>query len=237
MKTILLPFLDDDTAESALQSAQVIAKRHGSYIEAVYVLTHEPYIAAGGLAFSGGFYPVPSPGDRNRVDTAYARFTHQLTEHGLPLCNVQDAPEGASASWRETAGIESYLVGEIGRLFDLVVVGRTSSRSAVDWSAIFEGALFDSGKPVLVAPESAPETIGDNIVVYWNCSTENARTISLGMPFLVRAEKVTVVTVTGALEPGPDGAELVKYLKRLRSRGHCRFSGSERLRGGGSSRP
>ena len=67
---------------------------------------------------------------------------------------------------------------------------------------------------MLVVPGKAPKTIGENIVVYWNCSTENARTISLGMPFLVSAKTVTVVTATGALVPGPGGAELVKYLKR-----------------------
>jgi nucleotide-binding universal stress UspA family protein len=75
-----------------------------------------------------------------------------------------------------------------------------------------DAALFDSGRPVLIAPPAAPASIGSNVVIAWNRSTETARCAALALPGLGAARRNTVVTVEGSGLPGPDGQALADYL-------------------------
>jgi nucleotide-binding universal stress UspA family protein len=79
----------------------------------------------------------------------------------------------------------------------------------------FESGLFESGRPVLVSPPSPPQQIATNVLIAWNCSTEQARVTALAMPLLQGAARVTVLTVVGgAAVPGPSGEQLIRYLQR-----------------------
>jgi len=79
--------------------------------------------------------------------------------------------------------------------------------------AAVEAALFESGRPILIAPPSPPAHIAENIVIAWNRSTETARVTAFAMPLLHQAKKVTVLTVSGGMAPGPEGAELARCLR------------------------
>jgi nucleotide-binding universal stress UspA family protein len=79
--------------------------------------------------------------------------------------------------------------------------------------ATLEQALFESGRPILVAPPKPPTTIGQDVVIAWNGSTETARVVSFAMPLLYKAEKVTVLTVKGATVPGPAGEQIARTLR------------------------
>ena len=57
--------------------------------------------------------------------------------------------------------------------------------------APLEAALFESGRPVLIAPPEAPKTIGRNVLVSWNGSTEQAHTNAFAMP-LLRLDRIYV---------------------------------------------
>jgi hypothetical protein len=74
--------------------------------------------------------------------------------------------------------------------------------------------LFETGRPVLIAPPSPPQRIGENILIAWNCSTEQARTTALAMPLLRNAGRVTVLTVEGGTVPGPTGEQIARSLAR-----------------------
>jgi nucleotide-binding universal stress UspA family protein len=56
--------------------------------------------------------------------------------------------------------------------------------------------------------------LGENIVIAWNCSTETARTVAFGMPYLKQAKQVVVLTVEGGTVPGPTGEEVAQHLRR-----------------------
>jgi nucleotide-binding universal stress UspA family protein len=67
----------------------------------------------------------------------------------------------------------------------------------------------------LLSPPTPPRRIATNVVIAWNCSTEQARATALAMPLLHRAERVTVLTVVGGTSvPGPSADQLVVYLQR-----------------------
>jgi len=110
--------------------------------------------------------------------------------------------------------LEGQVIGDYGRLFDLIVIGRNFGQPWIDWSVMCEAALFETGRPVLVAASETPASIGDRIVVAWNGSTETARCIALSMPFLLQAESVEVLTVEGWQVPGPSGDQVAAHLQR-----------------------
>lgn len=68
-------------------------------------------------------------------------------------------------------------------------------------SIAFEGALFGSGRPVLLAPPAWREALGKNVVVAWKAKREAARALGDALPLLPGAEKITVITV----DARPDG--------------------------------
>jgi nucleotide-binding universal stress UspA family protein len=87
-----------------------------------------------------------------------------------------------------------------------------------------ETALFESGRPILIAPPSPPANLGQNVVIAWNGSTETARTIAMAMPFLARAEQVLVLSVDEGMVPGPSAAEVAQNLVRNRIQARSRHA-------------
>ena len=93
-------------------------------------------------------------------------------------------------------------------------MGRNEMGTSVDWKATLEAALFESGRPVILAATKPPTTIGQHIVIAWNGATETARTIAVAMLILREAAQVTVLTVEGGIVPGPSADDLVRHLER-----------------------
>jgi nucleotide-binding universal stress UspA family protein len=216
MKTILLPYHDEEAARSALSTAILVAKRFDSYLEGLLVMG-APHIA---LSFGPGM-PVPpeylsmaAQEWRRFADGARKDFLRITGNSGLPFREIESAGEGAAVGWREVEGREGEVIGTYGRLFDLIVIGRTKADAAARWRESCETALFESGRPVLLASADAPATIGKVVVVAWNGSTESARTIAFGMPLLLGAERVEVLSVEGHMVSGPSGSQVTSHLLR-----------------------
>ena len=94
---------------------------------------------------------------------------------------------------------------------DVVVFARDAKDENPDHAALIETAVMETGRPVLLSPIQAPDTLGEHILVAWNGSAEAARAVAMTMPMLVRAEKVTVVTVEDG-DVSTDPAALTKTL-------------------------
>ncbi|MBT6276009.1 MAG: universal stress protein [Chromatiales bacterium] len=214
MSTILVPFHDEELSDAALQMAHLLASREVSYIEGLFVMRPPQIFASEGIAIPGGYITELADEERVLAERARDRFEAGCEALGV-LMGDGPAPDGGVAGgWREAEGLEPLIVGEHGRLFDIVVIGRSRQHLAADWNATCEAALFDCGRPVIVAPSQAPAEFGKNVVIAWNCSTETARTVSHGARILRAAEEVTVLTVEGGTVPGPSGADLAANLRR-----------------------
>jgi nucleotide-binding universal stress UspA family protein len=210
----LLAVVSDGTAASLLDSALLVAKRFGGRITGLNALTTEYAVVFGGeMGFS-----ISSEVDRtlereglDRREQARALFTTFMRQHGVPMGSAAgDAP---SAEWREESGRQNAVVGTLGRIFDLIVLERPAKLASLA-EATLEDALFESGRPVLMTPPTRLGSIGERVLVAWNGSTETARTVAFAMPFLERAQSVQVVSVEGAMTPGPSGEELAQSLAR-----------------------
>ena len=119
---------------------------------------------------------------------------------------------GLVAEWRSADDSGPTAIGTIGRAYDLIVLPQPGSLPKMPES-VFETALFDSGRPVLVVPPGFSGMVGKRILFAWNGSTESARAISLAMPVLSGAEAIEVLSVEGAMVPGPTAMEIAESLK------------------------
>ena len=212
MKTILLPFYDDDVSERAFELATRLARPAEGYIEGLFVL-RRPQILDGGEGdmLADAQFKEMEEESRRAADRARIRFEACAARHGgTGAAGDNRRPAG----WREIEGTDDYVVGSHGRLFDLIVIGREFGRGWLNWRTLAEAALFESGRPVLLAPPAPVATCCENVVIAWNASTETARTVAFAMPLLMRARNVTVLCVEGWGVPGPSGNELAAYLGR-----------------------
>lgn len=118
------------------------------------------------------------------------------------------AIEYAEAAWADEA------VGRRARYADLTLVGPEILADASLRRSVIDGALFHSGKPVLLSPKGANPTLKPrSAVVAWDTRIEATRALREALDLLVRAEEVRLVLVDPVRdehhhgeEPGADAA-------------------------------
>lgn len=219
MKTILVPLEESDGLVSMLETAAHVAARFGSYVEGMYVqpaLTEVVAAGAEGLGVSTpNLLQTFEQEDRERTERVYQVFQNMVQAKGLaPASDAPVKTETPSARWLERTSPSDIAIGSHGRIFDLIVVGRPVQGKPTPAMSTLEAALFDSGRPLIIAPPSPPSSVGNVCVIAWNGSEETARAIAFATPFLNRAKKVHVLTIEGATVAGPSGQEVADMLCR-----------------------
>ena len=207
-KAMLLPVERHDQIGSVFDCAAVAARAWGASIEAVPVrsLITDIYIAG---AFGG--VPVPQLPASGATAVELRRIAEtQSRRIGLPA-NDQ-AQSGARFAWREVEALDDISLAACARAFDITIFGRVQRDGTGPRMGVLETTLFESGKPILIAPPKPSATIGERIFIAWNGSTETARTIAFAMPLLERAKQVLVLGVEGAGVPGPSASEITALL-------------------------
>ena len=213
IKTILLPLNSSQPGPVAIDVAHLIAVRFESYIEGAYYRQLIPVIAGEGITLPGDYLAEFEEEGRLRAEQAASTFKELLEERGIPFGALEEGSSAVRAGWSEMVGIGPMGIGEYARLFDLSIVARSESEATAVWKATVEAALFESGRPVLVVGDRAPDSLGHRIVIAWNGSTEAARSVLAGMPFLEASDEVVVVEVEGGMVPGPTADQVAQHLK------------------------
>ncbi|MGY8676564.1 universal stress protein [Bradyrhizobium sp. UFLA05-153] len=91
---------------------------------------------------------------------------------------------------------------------------------AMDPEKLVEGVLFGSGRNVYLVPETErPKIAFDRIMVAWNGSREAARALAEAMPFLHKAEKVSVIVATGEKPTEEEAVMGIDAVNHLRHHG------------------
>ena len=209
-RTILVPIERHDLVSSTLATALCLAQKFDSYIEgfALRVANPAAYAMADATAVT---MPNLEHEIAENAKRARGRFETFMQEHGVPRGSPTTAP---SRGWLDETPEGDHFVGSHGRLFDVIVLGRPGRDLRGSRMTTLEAALFESGRPVLLAPPSPRPQMGTNVLIAWNCSTEQARATAFAMPLLKRASRVVVLTVEGgAAVPGPTGQQLCRYLQ------------------------
>jgi len=214
MKTLLIPFFDDDAALSALTHAVLVAKHFNSHIEGMFVAPRSQVIDSGlGIPMVTPYTVEIGEEVSQLAKSAKSRFESVLAQYNIKIGPVNEESRTVSASWRDFDDTKNPHLGDYGRVFDMIVVGRGYGHRWTDWSTVCESALFESGRPVLITPQEAGD-MGVHAAIAWNGSTETARTVALSMPILQKTKKVTVMTLDGWSVSGPHGKHMVNNLLR-----------------------
>jgi nucleotide-binding universal stress UspA family protein len=211
MKALLVPTEQHDLMASTLETALLLARKFDSYIEGFALRPAIDNFAAMDPVSSMAMATVRQH-DEDAAKQARAMFEDFMQARGIP--RMESSNSSLSFGWFDSAPDGDNFVGSYGRVFDVTVLGRPGDEPQSPRMVTLEAALFESGRPVLIAPPAPPRWLGDNIVIAWNCSTEQARATAFAMPLLHAASRVTVVTVEGGTVPGPTGAQLARFMQR-----------------------
>jgi nucleotide-binding universal stress UspA family protein len=109
------------------------------------------------------------------------------------------------------------LFGRIARRFDLAVVGQARPREGSSEELLIEGALFESGRPVVIVPYVQTQALKlERVLVCWDASRPATRAIADALPFLQRARAVEIVAVSGEHSKGRElaGTNMARHLAR-----------------------
>jgi len=211
MKTILVPMEPHEGMGAVLETALMLAKKRGSYIEGFPLRFGISEFVAVDPA---GSIPLESYRQESQEEAAQARrvFEQFMQQRGVPAATGTGG--GLSWGWLDDAPEGESFVGSYGRVFDVTVLSRPDANTIGLHNRAIESGLFESGRPILLSPPSPPKDIATNVMIHWNCSTEQARTTAFAMPLLTQAQRVTVLTVTGGQAvPGPSAEQLLRHLQ------------------------
>lgn len=211
MKTILVPTQNTPAMNSALEVAMLLARRTGAYIEGFPLrIAIPPYVVA---ELTAGLTMDAYDAQRDEEVAELRRlFETFMRDHGIPPSGA--AGEHPCFGWLAAAPEDESFIGSHGRSFDITVMSRLNRDSSGLHRRAIESALFESGRPVLLAPPAAAKQIATNIMVHWNGSTEQARANAFAMPLLRLADRVTVLTVIGGQDvPGPSADDILRQLQ------------------------
>jgi nucleotide-binding universal stress UspA family protein len=211
MKNIFVPVELHSSIDSVLKAAVLLARRFGSHVEGAPLGPDLPDLVAFDMPVS--WTVTDQNAWREIADEAHRKFESYMMENGVPL----HEPGGPGGSAAPTCSGENSLgdsqAASLARVFDVSVMGRPGADRGDPRMATAEAAIFESGRPVLLAPPGPVDSFGDTIVIAWNQSTETARAVAFAMPLLLRAKSVFVLTIEGFGVDGPPGELLARSLR------------------------
>jgi nucleotide-binding universal stress UspA family protein len=218
----LLPLTGTAAGEAALATALAVARIWNAHLHCLHVRVDARDVAPlAGEGLSGAMIEEMmaaterESGERaERVRQLFERFaaTHgDLTLASDP--NTAAKVPGVTISFETVSGREEDLVAQQSRLFDMAIVPHPEADEDVSSSDALHAVLFDSGRPVLIAPREAPATIGTRVAVAWNGSAESAAAVAAALPWLHRAQAVRVLCSDAYQRRGPAAEGLQAYLR------------------------
>ena len=212
MKSIFVPVELHSSIDSVLGTAAHLARQFGSHIEGAPLGPDLPDLVAFDMPVS---WTVSDQNAwREIADEAHRKFESFMMENGVPL--HEPGGPGASAtptcSWSGEHSLGDSQAASLARVFDIAIMGRPGSDRGDPRMATAEAAIFESGRPVLLAPPK-PVAFGETIVISWNQSTETARAVAFAMPLLKKAKSVFVMTTEGFGVDGPPGELMARTLR------------------------
>ncbi len=171
----------------AADYATSIAATFGAHATGIAFL-YEPVIPDGTL----GGVPVDLIELQREENSKIARDAISRFEAGVKKAGVASETRQLDA----TFGGAATRFAQVARRFDISVVAQAQREQGATDELIIEGALFESGRPVIVVPyiQKSGLTL-ERVLACWDDGRTAARAIADAMPFLERAKAVDLVIV------------------------------------------
>jgi nucleotide-binding universal stress UspA family protein len=221
-RRLLLPLTGTAAGEAALGTALMVARIWNAHLHCLHVRVDARDVAPlAGEGLSGAMIEEMmaaterESGERaGRVRELFEKFaaTHgDVTLASDP--NTALKVPGVTISFETMAGREEDQVAQQSRLFDMAVVPHPEADEDVSSSDALHAVLFDSGRPVLIAPRATPAVIGSRVAIAWNGSAESAAAVAAALPWLHRAQAVRILCSDDYQRRGPGAEGIRAYLR------------------------
>ncbi len=205
IRNILAVVSDATSGRATLETAIRVGRHLECHVDAMHVRS-DPAAALPlvGEAMSGAMVDemmgVAEKEAGQRAARTKAVYDEILARENITNTNaVPASSNGFGITWMEASGVEEQVVALRGCRADLLIVSRPTGETETAALMTLNAALMQSGRPVIAAapataaiPSTAPFK---KIAVFWNGSTEATRAVQAALPFLKRAEEVTILRV------------------------------------------
>lgn len=180
----ILALLDDKHAAATLRCAGFASAAIGAPVDAVYIKPDpRDSIPLIGEGMSGELV-------QQIMDSAEAAGD-QAAALAKRIFDAWEAPNGAE--FVEVVGGVADVVTRAGRAHGMTVL--PCGAPGDGGSEAIDAALFESGRPTLIAPLHEVDSVGKRIAIFWKDSAEAAKAVWGAVPFLRQAEQVTAFCV------------------------------------------
>ncbi len=217
IRKLLLPLTGTKDGEAALALALMVARSWNAHVLALHVRVDARDVAPlAGEGLSGAMIEemmeATEAESSVRAHAVRTMFESFVATHTVRLGEPHRGERAATASFATVTGREEDLVAQQARLADLTVVPHLETSEDASSSDALHAVLFDSGRPVLIAPRVAPSAIGTRICLAWNGTAESASAVLAALPWMKRAQAVRILTAEEYQRRGPAAQDLSDYL-------------------------
>ncbi len=215
IRSIMVPLRGAEDGEAGLDLALELGRR----LEARVLVLHPaldprasiPYLGEGMTGAMVDELMVAMEKEAGgREAHARAIFDAAAKKAGVTPMATAKGP-GFQVCFVAIVGRDDDLIAEQGRLHDLVLIPCPAHDDPAE-APMLQAAIMDTGRPILIVPRHAPESVGRRAAIAWNGSPQATRAVSAALDFLQAAEGVVILTVEEGEQRGPSAAELTVYL-------------------------
>jgi len=203
VRNILTVINDAQSSRATLQSAIQVARYLNCHIDALHVRA-DPVAALPmvGEAMSGAMVDEMMKVAEMEAD-GRAKAARAMFDELIAATDARTAANasGFGAAWLEDRGVEEQVVAVRACRADMILLARARPDTETADLMTLNAALMQSGRPVLVTPPQAPLPMApidqafERIALFWNGSIEATRAVTAALPFLTKADQVTVLRV------------------------------------------
>jgi nucleotide-binding universal stress UspA family protein len=217
VRKFLLPMTSPASGEAALYSGLMLAKMWNAHLLVLNIRTDTRDIAPlAGEGLSGAMIEeMMSATEREsgaRTNSIKTLFDIAAEDEHVVVGDALCGSNEPSASFAVLTGREDEIIAHQARLADLTIVPHPLAGEDVAAADALHAVLFDSGRPVLMAPVIRPASIGKRIAIAWNGTHESASALASVMPFVRQANAVRILTSPEYARRGPSAEEVVAYI-------------------------
>ncbi len=209
-KSILVHVDADKRSATRTDFAALLALGWGAHLTGLHIAVPTRLPGFVQAELGPEFIEISRKADLATIDKLATGFNGAMRRHGL-----------VGSEWRSAAGDPQEVFALHARYADLVVLGQhdPDDQSGFMAPAFPELIALSVGRPILVLPYAGNfQPVPKRPLVCWKPSREATRAVTDALPFLQRAEKVTILAVNP--HPSADGhgehpgADLALFLAR-----------------------
>ena len=215
LHTIMMPVRGDGKGEIVLAHAAIVARKFGARVRVVHCHPKPDDLMPFGVVIPQVLRRQIEEAAARNVDVTKDQLVEEFKAEAakLGLLEQDYTPGVATARFLEYEGKQVDAVRFFGRLADLICVPKPDPSQNLGVNTL-KSALFSSGRPVLICPESVPVLDGflDHVAIGWNGSLEASRSVALSMPLIQAASTVTILS-TGSTPHAATSEDLQRYFE------------------------